>query len=135
LCMKPCYGKSINLNIRKNPYMEPTRTQLPIIEQVKAYLETKFKLLKYEGIDKASAIIAEVVTDLVIALLLLITFIFFSTTLALFAAELLHSAWGRFWVCYAAVCIDCTLRTIAPGAFANIFIRRMIEKLFRKRND
>jgi len=115
--------------------MEPTRTQQPIIEQVKAYLETKFKLLKYEGIDKASAIIAEVVTDLVIALLLLITFIFFSTTLALFAAELLHSAWEGFGcvtLLYALIALWARLLQVR---LQNIFIRRMIEKLFRKRND
>jgi len=115
--------------------MEPTRTQPPIIAQVKDYLETKFKLLKYEGIDKASAIIAEVVTDLVIALLLLIAFIFFSMTLALFAAYLLHSTWEGFGcvtLLYALIALSARLLQVR---LQNIFIRRMIEKLFRKRND
>jgi len=114
--------------------MESTRTQPPVTEQVKQYLETKFKLLKYEGIDKASAIVAEVVTDVIIAVLLLITFIFFSMTLALFAAHLLQSAWEGFGcvtLLYALIALSARLLQVR---LQNIFIRRFIEKVFRKRN-
>ncbi len=114
--------------------METTRTPTPIADQVTQYLETKFKLLKYEGIDKASAIVAEVITDVVIAFLVLITFIFFSITLALFAAYLLHSAWEGFGcvtLLYALIALSARLLQVR---LQNIFIRRFIEKLFRKRN-
>ena len=114
--------------------METTRTPPPIADQVKQYLETKFKLLKYEGIDKASGIIAEVITDAVIALLVLITFIFFSITLALFAAYLLHSAWQGFGcvtLLYGLITLAARLLQLR---LQNLFIRKFIEKLFRKRN-
>ena len=116
-------------------YMEPTGTQSPIIEQVKSYLETKYKLLKYEGIDKASTIISEVITDLIIALLLLITFVFFCTMLAIFAAHLLHSTWEGFGcvtLLYLLIALSARLLQVR---LQNIFMKRMIEKLFRKRNN
>ena len=113
--------------------METIRTPPSVTEQVKQYLETKFKLLKYEGIDKASAIVAELITDVVVALLLLITFIFFSITLALFAAYLLHAAWEGFGcvtLLYMIIALSVHLLKIP---LQNIFIRKFIEKVFRKR--
>lgn len=113
--------------------METTSVPLPITEQVKRYLETKIKLLKYEGIDKASGIIAEVVTDVVIIILALMAFIFFSITLALFAAHLLKSYWEGFGcvtLLYIIVVLSARLMKIS---LQNMFIRIFIEKIFRKR--
>jgi len=113
--------------------METTSTPLPIIDQVKQYLETKIKLLKFEGIDKASAIIAEVITDLVIVILLLITFIFFSITLALFAGYLLKSSWEGFGCVTLLYIIVVMLARLLKISLQNMFIRMFIEKIFRKR--
>ncbi|WPU95581.1 hypothetical protein SNE25_08600 [Mucilaginibacter sabulilitoris] len=57
--------------------MEPTSTSFLIIDQIKQYLEIKIRLLKYEGIDKASGIIAELITDLIVVVLVLLAFLFF----------------------------------------------------------
>jgi len=112
--------------------METKNTQLPIIPQVKHYIETKIKLLKYEGIDRASSIIADVVTDIVVVLLSLITLIFFSVCLALFAAHLLSSYWEGFG------CVTLLYLILVAGArvlkikLQNILISVFIKKLFRK---
>ena len=114
--------------------MEPTRTPLPIAEQVKHYLEIKFRLLKYEGIDKASTIIAEAVTDVIMAVLLLITFIFLTITLALFAGRLLDSEWEGFGcvtVLYVIILLSVRFLQVS---IQNLVVRRFIEKLFRKSN-
>jgi hypothetical protein len=113
--------------------MEPTSTQIPIIEQVKQYLETKIKLLKYEGIDKASGIIAEVVTDLVVVVLSLLTFLFFSITLALFAAHLLNSAWEGFGCVTLLYLIILIAARTMKISLQNIFIRIFIRKVFKNK--
>ena len=113
--------------------MEPTSTPLPIIEQIKQYLETKIKLLKYEGIDKASAIIAEVITDFIIVVLGLIAFLFFSVTLALFAAYLLKSNWEGFGCVTLLYIIILLAARVLKISLQNMFIRMFIEKIFRKR--
>lgn len=113
--------------------MEPTTTPIPIIDQVKQYLETKIKLLKYEGIDKASAIIAEVITDFVLVVLALVAFIFFSVTLALFAAHLLNSNWEGFGCVTLLYVFILMSASILKIRLQNMFIRMFIEKIFKKR--
>lgn len=76
--------------------MESTSTTNSILEHIKQYYEIKIKLLKYQGIDKASAIIAEVITALVIVVLSLLAFIMLSISLAFFAGYLLKSNWEGF---------------------------------------
>lgn len=115
--------------------MEQTNTLLPIIEQVKQYLEIKIKLLKYEGIDKASAIIAEVITDAVIVVLALITFIFFSVTLALVAAHLLNSNWEGFGCVTLLYIIILIFARLMKISLQNMFIRMFIRKIFRRKNN
>lgn len=115
--------------------MEKTRTQPPIAEQVKSYLETKVKLLKYEAIDKSSAVIAEIVADVVIALLLVLAFIFLSVTLALFAGYLLHSESEGFCCVTMLYVLLALSGHLLKGRLQNILIRKLIEKLFRERTQ
>lgn len=113
--------------------MEPTSTPIPIIDQVKQYLEIKVKLLKYESIDKASAMIAEVITDFLIVVLAAVAIIFFSVTLALFTAHLLNSYWEGFGcvtLLYILIAVSARLLKIS---LQNMFIRIFIGKVFRKR--
>jgi hypothetical protein len=110
--------------------MEPTTTSLPIIDQVRQYLETRIKLLKYEGIDKASGIIAEVITDLIIVVLSLLTFVFFTVTLALLAGHQLSSNWEGFG-CVTLLYIVIVLAAKAlKVSLQNMFIRVFIRKIF-----
>lgn len=113
--------------------MEQTTTSPPIIEQVRQYLETKIRLLKYEGTDKASAIIAEVITDFAIVILALITFIFFTITLALFAGHLLRSEWKGFGCVTLLYIIIVCLAKLLKISIQNMFIRIFIEKIFKDR--
>jgi len=112
--------------------MEPNATpQGPIIEQVKLYLETKAKLLKYEAIDRSSSIIAELATDLIMVVLALFTFLFLTITLALFAAHLLSSYWEGFGcVALLYLVILLFLRTIKVS-IQNVLIRMFVKKVFK----
>lgn len=113
--------------------METTTTQ-PIIEQLKQYLETKIKLLKYEGIDKASAIIADIVTDIVLIIIGLVAFIFFSVTLALFAGYLLKSYWMGFGCVTLLYVLILFSGHLLKVSLQNMFIRIFIKKMFKDRS-
>lgn len=112
--------------------MEPTNTANPIIEQVKEYLETKFKLLKYEGIDRSTGIIAEVITDIIIVVLSLLTFLFISVTMALFAAHLLQSYWEGFGCVALLYLIIVFSARILKVSIQNMLIGKFIKILFNK---
>lgn len=111
--------------------MESASTSPPINDQFKQYLETKLKLLKYQGIDKASDIVAEILTDLIVVVLTLLTFFFFTVTLALFAGNLLGSYWEGFGcvtILYAVILFTAKAIKIS---LQNIFIRIFIRKIFK----
>jgi len=109
--------------------MGKTITQQPIIDQLLQYLETKLKLYKLEGVEKASAIIAGILTGLITVVLVLLTFILLSITLALLAGELLHSGWEGF-ACvtgfYVLLVLAARLLNIR---LQNLFIRLFIQKV------
>jgi hypothetical protein len=53
-------------------------TPPPIIDELKDYAETRLKLAKYEAIDRSTAIFASFVTDMIVAISLILTFLFLS---------------------------------------------------------
>jgi len=112
--------------------METKNTQPPIFDQVKQYIETKIKLVKYEGIDSASSIIAEVITDIIMVILLLITFIFFSLTLALLAALLLSSYWEGFGCVTLLYLLIAVMARVLKISIQNKLIGIFIKKVFKK---
>jgi hypothetical protein len=113
--------------------MESKITHQPIVDQVKQYFETKVKLLTYEGIDRVSSIIAEVATDLIMVVVLLITFIFFSITLALFAAHLLSSYWEGFGCVTLLYIIILALARAIKISIQNVLITVFITKVFKRK--
>jgi hypothetical protein len=68
----------------------------PIVDQLKEYAETRFKLLKYEAIEGGTSILASVITNVITAISMVLAFIFASFTLAFFLADVLHSQWQGF---------------------------------------
>ncbi|MGI4804046.1 MAG: phage holin family protein [Janthinobacterium lividum] len=76
--------------------MEQNKTNPPIIEQIKEYVETRIRLIKYKAIDKATGVIASVIAYAIVAVLGLFVLIFFSITLALFLGSLIGSYWAGF---------------------------------------
>lgn len=91
----------------------------PILDQVKEYLETYFKLAKYRAIDRGTSLFAGIITDLFIVLVVCIVFLFASITLALFMAEVFNS----FWKGFGSVALFYTLII-----FIILALRKSIEK-------
>lgn len=107
---------------------EPTR---PIIDQLKEYAETRAKLLKYEIIERSTSIIADVITDVAVILVLVITFLFASFTLALFLGEVLHSYWQGFACVTVLYALIATIIAFAKRSFERPIINAMVRKLFK----
>ncbi len=76
--------------------MEQNKTNPPIIEQIKEYVETRIRLVKYKVIDQATAIIANAIAYAIVAVLGLIILLFASITLALFLGSVFGSDWAGF---------------------------------------
>lgn len=76
--------------------MEQNKTNPPIIEQIKEYVETRIRLIKYKVIDQATGIIASLIAYTIVAVLGLLILLFFSITLALFLGSLIGSYWAGF---------------------------------------
>ncbi|GGH22470.1 phage holin family protein [Mucilaginibacter phyllosphaerae] len=112
--------------------MEPEKeTARPIIDQVKDYAETRFKLLKYEVIERSTSVIADIITDIVIIVLWVLAFLFFSFTLALWLADVLHSYWQGFGCVTAFYALIAIIIAMAKRSFEKPMINIMIRKLFK----
>lgn len=113
--------------------MEPEKEEAtrPIVDQLKDYAETRFKLLKYEVIERSTSIVADIIIDIVIILGLLLTFLFASFTLALFLADVLHSYWQGFGCVALIYLLIAVLLRVAKRGFERPLINAMIRKLFK----
>lgn len=78
--------------------MEQNKTNPPIIEQIKEYVETKIKLYKYIAIDKTTTIASSVIAYAIIAVLGLFILMFATITLALALGSLIGSYWAGFGI-------------------------------------
>ncbi len=79
--------------------MEQNKTNPPIIEQVKEYVETRIRLLKYQVIEQATGIIASSIAYAIIGVLGLFILLFASITLGLG----LGAAFGSNWIGFGVV--------------------------------
>ena len=113
--------------------MEPEKEEpaRPIIDQLKEYAETRFKLLKYEVIERSTSIIADVITDLAIIVVLVLTFLFASFTLALFLGDVLQSNWQGFACVTALYALIAVIIAFAKRSFQRPIINAMIRKFFK----
>lgn len=110
---------------------EKEETGRPIIDQVKEYAETRFKLIKYEVIERSTSVIADIITDVVLIILGLLAFLFLSFTLALWLADVLHSYWKGFGCVTAFYALLAVIIALAKRSFERPIINIMIRKLFK----
>lgn len=104
---------------------------LPLIDQLKVYLETKYKIFKYGTINGASAIIAGVITHLVIAFAILILFLFANVLLALLAGYWLNSYWAGFGCVTLLYALTLVLTWLLKVVLQNKFIKIATKKYLK----
>jgi ABC-type sugar transport system permease subunit len=107
---------------------EKKETPPPILDQLKEYAETQIKLAKYEAIDRSSKFMASVITDIIIAVIFVLAFLFLSFALAFVLSGLLGSHWAGFG-CMAGLYVIVALIIIwkkdkIEAPLINLFIRK-----------
>ncbi|HTE02492.1 MAG TPA: hypothetical protein VK668_24555 [Mucilaginibacter sp.] len=98
------------------------------LEALKAYAETRLKLVKYRAVDKGSAVAADIIADLVLVFCLLFILLFASVTLACYLAGVLQSEWAGFG-CVTAFYI---VTALVIGIFKKGLERPIINLLVKK---
>src|ERR1700741_2784632 len=91
----------------------------PIIEQLKQYVETRIKLAKLQAIEGSSTVFASLITDALIALTVVLAFLFASFTLALYLGRVMGAHWAGF---------GCVAGLYLIAALVIRFNRKKIEK-------
>ncbi len=110
---------------------EQKETPPPIIDQLKEYAETQIKLAKYEAIDRSAKFLASFVTDMVVAVVFVLTFLFLSFAMAFILSRWLGSNWAGFG-CMAGIyliiaIIIILLKDKVQKPLINLFIRKFFQ--------
>ena len=113
--------------------MEPNKETLPpIIDQLKAYAETRIKLARYQAIEKGTTIAASLIADVAVLMSTVLAFIFASFTLAFYLGKVLNSNWMGFG-CVALIYIIIALAVkYNKQALERPIINAFIQKIFNK---
>ncbi|HTK21796.1 MAG TPA: phage holin family protein [Mucilaginibacter sp.] len=110
---------------------EQKPTPPPIIDQLKEYAETQIKLAKYDAIEKGSRFMAGLITDLVIAVIFVLTFLFLSFSLAFVLSNLLHSYWAGFGTMGGIYLIIAIIIILTKEKIKKPLIDAFIKKFFQ----
>lgn len=111
---------------------EKKDTPPPLFDQLKDYADTQLKLAKYEAIDRSSKFMASFITDMLVAVIFVLAFLFISFAIAFILADWLHSRWGGFG-CMAGIYIIVALIIIwqkdkIQRPLVNLFIKKFFNK-------
>lgn len=105
----------------------------PLFDQLKEYADTQIKLAKYEAIDRSSKFMASIITDMIVAGIFLLTFLFLSFAIAFVLATWLFHSYAAGFGCMAAIyfviaIIIILFRRKLQRPLINLFIRKFFNK-------
>ena len=103
----------------------------PIVAQLKEYIETRIRLIKYEAIDKSSSIIADIITDIIQIIFVILAIVFASFTLAFFLAQVLGSVWMGFGIVLLLYILALLLIKVFKKGVERPVINIVIRKFFK----
>lgn len=107
-------------------------TPPPLFDQLKDYADTQIKLAKYEAIDRSSKFMASFVTDMIVAVIFVLAFLFISFAIAFVLSHWFGSYWAGFgcmggiYIIMGLVIIWQKDRIQAP--VINLFIKKFFGK-------
>lgn len=103
----------------------------PILDQLRDYAETRIKLAKYQAIEGGTSIAASLIADVVVAMSMVLAFIFASFTLAFY----LGSLFGVDWMGFGCVAIIYLLIALVikfnKRAIEGPIVNALIQKIFK----
>jgi hypothetical protein len=114
---------------------EAPKDPQPLFEQLKDYAEIKLKLAKYKAIDSGSTIFASVIADVVVAISMLLAFIFASFTLAFYLAEVFQSDWKGFGSTAILYLIIALIFKFNKAGFEKPIANAFVLKFFKNKQD
>ncbi|MGY3054882.1 hypothetical protein ACVWYG_003091 [Pedobacter sp. UYEF25] len=105
-----------------------------LVADAKGYVTVRLEYLRLYAVEKAAKIVADLVTNLTVAISFILAFLFGSVTLALYLSTVLGSYTGGFG-CVAiiyvllAIAVFLTKDTFLEKAITNFAIKRYFSKL------
>ena len=112
--------------------MEEQKEKLPpIIDQLKDYVETRIKLAKYEAIDGSAKFLASFITDIVVAIAFVLTFLFLSLSIAFMLSNVFHSYWAGFGCMAGIYLIIAIIIILMKDKIQQPLINLFIKKFFK----
>jgi hypothetical protein len=107
-------------------------TPPPIIDQLKDYAETQIKLAKLEAIDKSANFLASFVTDMIIACVFLLTFLFLSFAAGFLLSTSVFHSYAAGFGCMAGIyfiiaVLFILLKNKIQVPITNLFIKKFFE--------
>jgi ABC-type sugar transport system permease subunit len=105
--------------------------QPPILDQLKEYAETRFKLAKYKTIEKSTSVAASLVTVVVVAFSAIMAFMFFTFTIALLLGDALGAAWKGFGIVTLFYVLIVVIAVAAKSAIEKPIVNLLISKIFK----
>ena len=112
---------------------EKKDTLPPIIDQLKEYVETRLKLAKYDAIDKSTSILASMITDIIVAISLILTFLFLSFSFAFYLSDVLGSKWQGFGCTALLYLLIAVIIYLAKDKIQQPLVNLFIKKLFNNK--
>ena len=107
-------------------------TPPPLIDQLKEYAETQIKLAKYEAIDSSAKFMASFVTDMIVAVVFVLAFLFISFAIALLLGHWIGSNWAGFGCMAGIYIIVAVIIILLKGKIQAPLINLFIKKFFNK---
>jgi hypothetical protein len=104
-----------------------------IIDQIIEYLETRFKLAKYQAADNGTSFVASVVTDVVIIICAVLAFIFASLTLAYFLGDVMGAYWKGFGIVGILYIIIALVVNYKRQSIERPIANALIKKIFKEK--
>jgi hypothetical protein len=107
----------------------------PLFDQLKEYAEIRFKLAKYQAVDGGSSIFASLIADAVVAISMVLAFLFSSFTLAFYLSEVLQSYWEGFGCVALLYVLIAAVIKLNKAAIEKPLANAFVRKIFKNRNN
>lgn len=107
-----------------------------LIDKIKEYVGLRIELAKLSAVEKGSKLFATIVTDSIIGILLVLTFVFASFGLCFYLSEVIGNTYVGFFIVagfYLLICL--IIYAVKDSIIEKRLSNRMITKVFKDRND
>ncbi|MDB5121426.1 MAG: hypothetical protein JWN56_2644 [Sphingobacteriales bacterium] len=115
---------------------EEENDEQSLIDKIKEYVNLRIELAKLSAVEKGSKLFATIVTDSIIGLLLVLTFVFASFGLCFYLSEVIGNTYvGFFIVAGFYLLIGLIIYAIKDSIVEKRLANRVITKVFKDRNE